>query len=329
MIGSDRKALSRWLYGVTGLILGGAALVVSLRGVAWETLTAVMRDVRWPWFGLAVVCSVLVACLKAVRWHRLLAPNLPDLRWPLTLATLILAQTLNLAVPIRGLGETLRVGMLSRKTGGHVLQIGGTLILEKALDTLSLALLGVVLAPMLMAMVESAWVSRLLILTAVIGIGLFLVVRFHRATLGWLKRWPRLSRWLDRLLSGLDALRSQSRGWEIAGWTAAVRAVSVVSSFLGLRAVRVGVPLRGLVALDIFLNLSFLLPSPPGLIGVVQYLCILVLGFFGVARAQALVAGMLLNVIIVAPVLLLAAPAWLHVTMRAPAPAVTGEDDRA
>jgi hypothetical protein len=53
------------------------------------------------------------------------------------------------------------------------------------------------------------------------------------------------------------------------------------------------------------------------MIGVIQYIAILVLGLFGIRRTQALVAGVLLNIVIVSPVLLLTVPSWFRVMMTA------------
>jgi hypothetical protein len=313
----DRKALGRLLYGAAGLMVGGAALYVSLRDVAWDTLVHSFEGVRWLWLAAAVIVSMTVAFLKAVRWHRLLVPDLRNMPWSLTFAVLILSHTLNLLVPVRGLGETARVGLLAQKTDGHALRIGGTLILEKFLDVLSLVVLAVILSPMLVEMIDPVWISRLLIVTGVMGVGLLLIVRFQRSVRVGLRRWPTLSTWLHKLLSGLDAVKSQARIGELAGWTIAIRAVSAVSLLFALRAARLSLPLRGLLTLDILFNLSFLLPAPPGMIGVIQYIAILVLGLFDIRRTQALVAGVLLNIVIVSPVLLLTVPSWFRVMMTA------------
>lgn len=313
MTSFNKKHLSRILYIISGLILGGVTLYLSFREVEWDTLFGVFEYTQWFWLTLAILSSLIVASLKAGRWHRLLLPHLHGVSWLLTFSLLILSQTLNLLVPVRGAGETLRVGLLAKKTRSNALQIGGTLILEKLLDLLSLVLLAFVISPLIIELFEPTIVKRLIIMLGIVGLGLFVVLWFRGKVLDRQEHRTVLSYLLSNLMDGFEALKTQKLAWEILGWTAAIRICSVFSIFLALRGARVDVSLYGITALHVFLNFSYLLPTPPGMIGLVQYVSILVLGLLGVVRTQALGAGLLLHVVIIAPMLLLVLPSWLYI----------------
>jgi uncharacterized membrane protein YbhN (UPF0104 family) len=304
---------------VLALAVGGVGLFLSLRGVRWSAVLEALKGVRRGWLALAVLSSVGVAVLKATRWYRLFVPDQDSLAWRSVLATLILAQTVNVIVPIRGVGEALRVGMVTRRFPVSALRVGGTIVLEKSLDLASLSLLALAVAPISGQIVGEPILSTAILLLVGGGLlGMALAVRFRRELRDWMGRWPgrwpeKVSRLLDQLLQGFNALRSGDVAWEPVAWTAAVRCLSLASLLAALCSVGIPVPLLGIVVLHVLLNFSYLLPTPPAMIGLVQYVTILVLGFFGIARAEALGAGVVLNVTILSPFLLFGLPAWLYV----------------
>jgi hypothetical protein len=308
------KRLPRIVYIVLGLILGGLGLYFSLRDVQWPAVLEALTKVRWAWLILAVSSSIGVAVLKATRWYRLFAPDHRHLDWRSVLATLLLAQTVNVIVPVRGVGEALRIGVLTGRFSVSALRVSGTIVLEKFLDMLSLALLALVVTPITVRVLDRPILSKaFLLLIGTVCLGIVLTVRFQRVIKQWLTRWPIAERLLDQVLQGFNALQSSVMVGELGGWTLAVRGLSLVSLFAALRSTRVTVPLLGILALHILLNFSYLLPTPPGMIGLVQYVSVLVLGFFGVARPQTLGAGIILHLTILSPHLLLGLPAWAYV----------------
>jgi hypothetical protein len=299
---------------VIALAVGGLGLFLSLRGLRWSAVVGALEEVQRGWLALAVLSSVGVAVLKATRWYRLFVPDQDRLAWCSVLATLVLAQTVNVIVPIRGLGEALRVGMVTRRFPVSALRVGGTIVLEKWLDLASLSLLALAVAPVSVEVVGEQILSTAVLLLIGGGlVGMALMVRFRERLRRWLGRWPRVARLLEQLSEGFNALRSGDVAWEPVAWTGGVRCLSLVSLLAALRSVGIPVPLLGIILLHVLLNFSYLLPTPPGMIGLVQYVTILVLGFFGVARAEALGAGVVSNLVILSPFLLFGLPAWLYV----------------
>jgi uncharacterized membrane protein YbhN (UPF0104 family) len=312
----------RWrqiAYVGLGLIVGGLGLFLALDEVDGEAVLTALRGVRAGWLLLAVLGVVLVALLKAARWYWLFTPNHQAVDWRALLTILLLAQVSNVAVPIRGVGEMLRVGLTVRRFPVSVLRVGGTIVVEKLVDLLALGGIALVSAPVLgqllgpLALTVTWWLVAVGVLVLLLASILWLApwrACGERGRSGWLGRWHFATRHLDQLSSGFAALRSRAAVWELTGWTVAVWALSLGSLVCTLQATAVSVPVWGGVLLLLLLHLGFLLPTPPGLIGLVQYVCVRVLTFFDVPRSQAFGTGIVLHLVLVVPLVLCAVLAW-------------------
>lgn len=306
---------SRVLYIALGLIVGGVGLCFSLRKVEGAAVLAALQTVEPPGLIMAICCSFGVAVLKTARWYRLFVPDQRGLDGWATFSILILAQLTNTMVPVRGGGEALRIGLMTRHFPVSALRVGATLILEKFFDLLSLALIALSIVPAAVQIVgESIFSTTLGLLVIVGGLGGIILVFYLRdALMNYLQNWAIAARFLDRLATGFSTLHSSSLVWELVGWTLAVRCLSLVSLFAALHSVRVTIPLLGILMLHVLLNFGYFLPKPPGLIGLVQYVALLVLVPFGIARGRALGAAIILHLVIMLPQLLLALPSWGYI----------------
>ncbi len=299
-------------------MIGGLGLYLSLRGVNWDTVSTTLQAVRPGWLTLAVAGVVGVALLKATRWYYLFTPDHRTLDWWSLLSILILAQVVNIAVPIRGGGEILRIGSATRRFPVSALRIGGTIVVEKLVDLLALGLIALIVTPLIAQITGQPIFSiALWLLAAGMLLGIALAVRFRRPLWNLLSRWPVAACFLDQLLKGFSVLRSTASICKLVGWTTAIWALSLASLFWTLRATHVAIPFWGVLMLLLLLNLGNFLPTPPGLIGLVQYMCVLVLTSLGIARDQTLGTSIVLHLVLVLPLLLLAFPAWMRVGRKA------------
>lgn len=299
---------------VLGLAVGGAGLALSFRGVSWPAVVDALRQVRGGWLALAALSSAGVAVLKAGRWYRLFVPDQRSLDLLAVMATLIVAQMVNVVVPIHGGGEALRIGLITRRFPVGALRVSGTIVLEKLLDAASLGLLGLAVAPVTAQLVGSPGLSRVvLLLVAGVLLASVLAMRYRNHIRRRFAQWPRFAGWVDQLMSGFNALGSRDIAWEPVAWTALVRCLSLVSLVAALQSTGLSVPLLGIVALDVLLNVSYLLPTPPALIGLVQYVTVLALGFFGITGAPTVGAGIVVHLTILAPYLLFGFPSGIYV----------------
>jgi uncharacterized protein (TIRG00374 family) len=130
-------------------------------------------------------------------------------------------------------------------------------------------------------------------------------------TLLYLKGEPFVDRWVvsylpERFGAGLRrVLRSFLDGMLIlpnGRLLAAVFVISlaywalpILSSWVVIRGFGFDVPFNAALMVFIFIGFGTALPNPPGMIGIFQYACVLALGLFGVAQADAVAYGVLLN----------------------------------
>jgi len=312
--GESKKVWRRALYVLAALALGGLGLVFSLREVDWTVVAQTLRTIRPMWLAWALLGTLGVVVVKAARWYRLLSVERSMGDWWSSLSILVLAQAVNIAVPVRGGGEALRVGLMARRFPVKMLEVGGTVVVEKVADFLALGLIGLIIVPSAAQMVEKPAVLSLLWLAGLGGLlTIVVLVRIRGSLHKWLSRWPTARRLVDQLLRGFGMVRSTSSVWELVVWTAAVWGLSSGSLYAVLQATRVTPPLWGVLALILLLHASFVLPTAPGLVGVVQTVCILVLGFFGFSRGRALGVSVVVHAVLVLPLIVLALPAWLYV----------------
>lgn len=299
---------------VLGLAVGGVGLALSFRGVSWPGVMEALAHVRGGWLAAALLSSAGVGVLKAARWYRLFVPDQRGLEFLAVGTTLIVAQMINVVVPIHGGGEALRIGLIARRFPLSALRVSGTIVLEKLLDAASLGLLALAAAPVTAQHVGSPALSRLaLAVAAGVLLASALAMRYRNPIRRRLSGWPRIAGWVDQVLSGFNALESGNLAWEPVMWTALVRCLSLVSLAAALQSMGLSVPLLGIVALDVLLNVSYLLPTPPALIGLVQYVTVLALGFFGIAGAPTVGAGIVVHLTVLAPYLLFGLPAGVYV----------------
>lgn len=306
-----------WLKIAGGVLIGVACLWLSLRYVRLDLFALALKAASWPWVAVALIGVTLIAAAKALRWQWLYPPDAVPASWRTHFAVLMISQMLNLLVSVFRLGELARMELM-RREGRPVGMTLGTIVLEKSLDLLVVQALLLLAVPF--AILPNWLRDRTGIGAFAVGIGvlaaLLLVSRYRDRFLALTERIPEprgpfWARWADRLrrllrttLESIAALRGRRL----------VR-VSVLTTliWLGSAAVLVAMQMAFHISPDwgaafvlmMALTFSNWLPTPPAMIGVVGAVTVAVLTPFGVPPAKALAFGTVLNVVLVAPPVLL------------------------
>jgi phosphatidylinositol alpha-mannosyltransferase len=309
----------------------GAALAVDHIGPARIGDALVRSSPPWVLFGLALMCASML--LRAVSWHAILKAALPDARPRMADAVqgTTIGVLMSATLPAR-LGEPSRALIVARRLGrarDRLPVVLGTLISQTLINVVALVILGAV---MFTTIGLFAGKQQALLWYALAPIGVMLAVLVAPALIR--SRRPTRSRWvaqgrdaLARVRSGLTVFTRPREGaiaisMQLAAWAMQWVACYVLLVALGLES---KADLGAAAAVLFAVNVTAVIPVTPSNIGVFQAACMAVLvGAYGVAPAQALGYGIILQAVEVATAVIMGMPAllkeglsWREVRLRA------------
>ncbi|HXH07720.1 MAG TPA: lysylphosphatidylglycerol synthase transmembrane domain-containing protein [Vicinamibacterales bacterium] len=121
------------------LLLTAGLLTLFFRGVDGAEVWREMRRARLSLVGAAVLATVAVYLLRALRWQYLLQP-LGHARFGVAFRTTVIGFAASTLLPARA-GEVIRPWLLARREGFSPTAAFATIVLERLLDLLTVALL--------------------------------------------------------------------------------------------------------------------------------------------------------------------------------------------
>ncbi len=286
-----------------------------------------MLSARVAGLAAAAAAVTAVALLKSLRWWCLYPPALRLPSWWRSFPVLMIAQALNVLIPLR-IGEVVRVSLMAQDDipAGTTLS---TIVVEKAVD---LVAVGLLVAVALSTTALPLWFPiRSGVQMGVVGIFLFAGLAGLWSARHWFRTWvdrlvKRLrwvpERWQGRLLQlmndgfeGLVAITDPSMAAPVFLLTTLIWLLSVLTMLFTLAAFETNVGWHAALLLSLALYLGNFVPAPPALIGVIGAVTELTLGWFDVPRTSAAAIGLTLNVLLVGPLVLLGGVAgWIRLT---------------
>ena len=134
----------KWLNGiikiVLPLILGGGILYWMYRGFDFSQIKYVMlHEMNWTWMLLSMPFGVLAQAFRGWRWKQALEPAGEKARNSVCVNSIFLSYAVSLVIP--RVGEFARCGVLSRYDGVSFSKALGTVVTERAVDTLIVVLI--------------------------------------------------------------------------------------------------------------------------------------------------------------------------------------------
>jgi phosphatidylinositol alpha-mannosyltransferase len=285
----------------------------------------------WVLFGLALMCASML--LRAVSWHAILKAALPEARVRMTDAVqgTTIGVLMSATLPAR-LGEPSRALIVARRLGrarDRLPVVLGTVISQTLINVVALVILGAV---MFTTIGLFAGRQQALVWYALAPFAALLVVLVAPALIR--SGRPARSRWVAqgrqaaaRVRSGLVVFKRPREGsvavvMQLGAWALQWVSCYVLLVALGLE----GKADLGAAAAILFaVNVTAVLPVTPSNIGVFQAACMAVLvGAYGVAPAQALGYGIILQAVEIATAVVMGTPAlvkeglsWREVRLRA------------
>ena len=117
------------------LILGGAILYWMYRGEDWQSIKHVMlHEMNWTWMLLSFPFGILAQAFRGWRWQQTLEPMGEKTRGRVAVNAIFLSYAVSLIIP--RMGEFTRCGVLKRWEGISFSKALGTVVTERAVDTL-------------------------------------------------------------------------------------------------------------------------------------------------------------------------------------------------
>jgi len=299
-----------------GVLVGGLAMLWAIRGLDTSAVLSEVQHAEYGWIIAAFLCTITVALIKVERWRTLYPIGDQPVPFSEAFSALLVTQMVNVIVPIRA-GEMVRIGLM-KQSGQPGATTLSTITVEKTLDLVAASL---VAASLVVLAVAPDWLQRwsgsALVLGFVLLGGIVAVwalrgpltrmVERWLAFRGWLpERWrTSLTRIFRTMLDAFGVLTTRRALVRVLVWTLLVWVFSPLAILALFIAFDLNLPFTAAIVLMLALTFSNIVPSSLALIGIVQAIVIVVLGEYGVNQSVALALGIILNVVVVAPLVVM------------------------
>jgi uncharacterized protein (TIRG00374 family) len=134
-----KKKIFSVLKYILFLAIGGVLLWLAFRGEDINKSLAEIKNADYTWIALAIIAMIFSHIVRAIRWNQLLATLNIKTRTSTTFYAVMIGYFVNNAVP--RLGEITRCGVLARHHKVPLNSVIGTVIAERAFDTLTMLII--------------------------------------------------------------------------------------------------------------------------------------------------------------------------------------------
>ena len=136
----NQKRLITILKVTTPFILGGAILYWMFRNFNFKSMERVLfEEMNWWWMLLSFPFGILAQAFRGWRWKQTLEPIGENPRTSTTIYSIFISYAASLVVP--RIGEFTRCGVLKRWEGTSFPKALGTVVTERAVDSLLILIL--------------------------------------------------------------------------------------------------------------------------------------------------------------------------------------------
>jgi glycosyltransferase 2 family protein len=310
-----------WAWRLASLAISLVALAVVLASVDLAAAWAVLTDASVPIIVVALGVVGLQVVLRGWRW-RIVLPERPDgstVPVRRTIMPLLVGYLGNAILPAR-LGEPVRAVLVARREGLDPFASFGATMLERLIDVVTLALVGLVAAVALgaswwiVALAAAATIGGLVGLAVLVLLGLTRFVDLFASLLsrvGLEERTVRLQRWARSFAGGVDRGRDLVRlgkaiALSLVAWVLDASIFLLVGRSLGIELGIAEAALIGAVSV-----LATAIPAAPGYVGTFELAATTTAAALGVPRPEALALALLVHVVTLVPLALAGACALL------------------
>ena len=295
-----------------GVVISASLLFLVFRNVDITEFKRAMREADYLYVIPAVILTLLSLWIRALRWRYLLLPVKSIRIGRLYSATMIGFMANNL-LPAR-LGELVRAYVLGNKENVSKSSCFATIVVERVFDGITLLLfLAVVMtfysfsSPKWMVNAAGAVIAGYLLVILFLVLLKIRTGDVIRITAGLFKRFPVkagqvVTETLQSFAAGLTILQSLPNIFLSFLLSLFVWLPNVLLIHLMLKSIGLELPFFAAVVVLASLGLGVILPSAPGFVGTVQFVCVASLALFAVPKSQALSFSIIYHASVFIPV---------------------------
>jgi uncharacterized membrane protein YbhN (UPF0104 family) len=298
-----------------GLFLAAALMAWVLRGTDPSTLWSQIKEASLLGLLFGALLNLSHNVFRVFRWGVLLNPQRRGIGFRPMFVAIILGYLTSWVVPGR-LGELVRPMLLSAREGLTLGPVVGSIVADRVLDIVAIAVLfavGTWITPLSGEAAAHAALLKtgalLMSLAAIAVLGLMLAASISGPRLSdWFGRRGRALRWLGRagvsLAHGAGALRSpRALGWVLLHSLAAWLMIAL-GTWVCVRSAGADVTIGTIFVILPMLVLGVAVPTPAGA-GAYHGAMKAGLMLFGISQVTAVSAGLLAHMMMVIPVIVL------------------------
>ena len=135
-----KQAINNTLKIALPLILGGVILYWMYRGFDFNSVRQVLlHEMNWTWMLLSLPFGILAQVFRGWRWKQILKPVGEHPRTSTSIYAIFISYAASLVIP--RIGEFARCGILKRHDGVVFSKALGTVVIERAVDTIIILLI--------------------------------------------------------------------------------------------------------------------------------------------------------------------------------------------
>lgn len=289
-----------------GMVLSGLFLWLALRGEDWGAIGAEIAAADPRWIGATLPLGAYVLYARCQRWRILLerSHGRSIAMEPIFSASAI-GFMANMVLPFR-VGEIARPYLVARSTGLSLTTTFATVVVERVLDLMALAVFGigiVMVAEVPPIVARLAKIAAVLTATAFVG-AYFVTVQRRRVLpvldLLWAKVpvvGPFVLRLEHEFVDGMAAIADPATLFRTVVWSLYIWLVIALGFALGFRALGLDVPFLGAgITVTTVVALAVSVPSAPAFVGQFEWGCKVALEqIHGVAGSAAVSYSLLMH----------------------------------
>jgi len=279
-----------------GVLLSLLFLGLAFYNINFRQLLDIFRRINPGWILLVSVLTPLAWYFRAQLWKQLIGKRAQPSMWNL-FRIITIGYMLNNLLPLK-IGEIVRAWLLGKREKLPTSLAIGTVVVERILDVATLL---AYFAFMMFFIPFAPWLKMSGLVVGLMGLGMLAIVlvtyRYGERFTTWLEKpfyrlpgnaGPWLHQQLAKFLEGLRLIDHPAQLLQAFAWCLLTWLVWIVIGYLTFLTFGLQLPFLAAVFMMVVLNFGLMIPSSPGGLGVFEFMVILALTPYGVAKETAL-----------------------------------------